>query len=368
MKFIHCADLHLDAKMTANLDRDRAKERRAELLQTFEKMIAYAVQNKVDAILIAGDLFDTKNISATARHVVMDALEGHPDMTFYYLKGNHDTDNFLSGLEQLPENLKLFHEEWYSYETGSNGRIVISGLELSRKNAGSAYNSLILDAGRFNIVMLHGQESETGARDKTEVINLRALKNKGIDYLALGHIHTYKEEQLDGRGRYCYSGCLEGRGFDECGPHGFVVLDVDENSRTFTSQFIPFSNRSLYTVPVDVSGCMTTLEMAERVGRVLDQTDYEKKSLLKIVLTGEIDVECEKNIEYLVKRFEPDYYFVKVCDETTLHVDIRDFRLDQSLKGEYVRVVMDAGDISEEDKAAIIRYGLRAIAGEEVES
>ena len=53
---------------------------------------------------------------------------------------------------------------------------------------------------------------------------------KNIDYLALGHIHKYKQAELDQRGVYCYSGCLEGRGFDECGEKGFVLLDIDEES------------------------------------------------------------------------------------------------------------------------------------------
>ena len=39
MKLIHCADLHLDSKMNANLDKDHAKERKGELLHTFEKMV-----------------------------------------------------------------------------------------------------------------------------------------------------------------------------------------------------------------------------------------------------------------------------------------------------------------------------------------
>ena len=91
-----------------------------------------------------------------------------------------------------------------------------------------------------NIVVLHGQESEYSARDKAEIIHLTALKNKGIDYLALGHTHSYKKERLDARGVYCYPGCLEGRGFDECGEHGFVMLDIDELTGTIDSTFIPF--------------------------------------------------------------------------------------------------------------------------------
>lgn len=367
MKIIHCADLHLDSKMTANLDKDKAKERKTELLRTFERMVDYAATNQVDAILLVGDLFDTKNVSALAKHTVINAIRKHPNITFYYLRGNHDRNNVLSMMETPPDNLKLFGEEWTSYGTGEQGNIVISGIELTEENAGSAYSSLVLDAGKFHIVLLHGQESETGTKDRAEVIHLRALKNKGIDYLALGHVHAYKEARLDGRGIYCYPGCLEGRGFDECGEHGFVLLTIEEDKKSCHREFIPFAFRNLYTVLVDVTGCQTTLEMANQIQCVLKEDHYEQKDLLKIVLTGALDVECEKDMDYLRKRFEADYYLVKLEDETKLKVDFETFLLDRSLKGEFVRTVMAEKELNQEEQAAMIRYGLQAMAGEELD-
>lgn len=366
MKFIHCADLHLDSKMNANLDKASAKERKGEILHTFERMVEYASQNNITAILIAGDMFDTKNISATTRNAVLYQISEHTGITFYYLKGNHDNDNFLSGLEEIPDNLKMFGTHWTTYTEG-NGKITVSGIELSAENAGAVYVSLVLDSNKFNIVMLHGQETEGAAKDKTEIINLKALRNKGIDYLALGHIHAYKKEPLDARGTYCYPGCLEGRGFDECGEHGFVVIDVDEESGIYTHEFIPFARRKIYVVNVDVTGCRTTAEMISRTNRKIQETGCEESSLVKIVLQGVLDVECEKDLHYFLSGFSNLFYFVKVYDETTLKIDIEDYMLDESLKGEYVRQVMADTSISEEDKKIIIRYGLQAIAGEEVQ-
>lgn len=366
MKLIHCADLHLDSKMDTNLDKESAKERKGEILNTFERMIMYAAQNEISAILIAGDMFDRKNISATARNVVLHNIAGHPKITFYYLRGNHDNDNFLSGLEDVPENLKMFDSKWTTYDE-AEGRVSISGIELSDENAESAYVSLGLDPDKFNIVMLHGQESKSAAKDKAEIINLKALRNKGIDYLALGHVHMYKWEKLDARGTYCYAGCLEGRGFDECGEHGFVVLDIDENTGKYTHEFVKFAQRKLYTVNVDVTGCQTTAEMVTQATLDLQKAGCNNESLVKIVLTGQLDVACEKDIAYFQSRFRQRFYYVKVSDETRLKIDTSDYLLDESLKGEYVRQVMEDDSISEEDKKIIIRYGLQAIAGEEVQ-
>ncbi len=366
MKLIHCADLHLDSRMSANLDKEKAKERKGEILHTFERMVDYAAQNGVTAILIAGDMFDTRSISATVRNTVLYQIGGHPEITFYYLKGNHDSDNFLSDPEEIPDNVRLFGPAWTAYgEAG--GKVVISGIELSAENAGSACVSLTLDAGKYNIVMLHGQESEGASKDRAAVINLKALRNKGIDYLALGHIHAYKREKLDARGIYCYPGCLEGRGFDECGAHGFVLLDVDEETGRCTQEFIPFAGRKLYTVEVDATDCRTTAEMSARMDQALREAGCSADGLVKIVLRGMLDVACEKDVQYLQANLRSRFYYGKVYDETTLRIDIEDYRYDESLKGEYVRQVMADDTLPDEDKKLIIRYGLQALAGEEVQ-
>lgn len=364
MKIIHCADIHLDSKMNANLNRNQARERKAELLTTFRRMMEYAAENGVEAILIAGDLFDTKNVSATARNLVRDAVLSHPEIGFYYLQGNHDEGSFAAGLEALPENLFLFGSSWTSYRLNRQGSITVTGIELNQENAGSIYHSLSLDMEKFNIVMLHGQEAQYRAKDQTPVIHLPELKNKGIDYLALGHIHSYKLESLDKRGVYCYPGCLEGRGFDECGEHGFVLLDVDEHTGSVRQEFVPFASRNLYTIQVDVTGCGTTSEILERLQQEAGQLSCSERSLVKFELTGSLDVEGEKDLEYLAKQFEDSFYFVKLKDCTSYRVDYKAFELDMSLKGEFIRTVMAREDLNENDKAVIIHFGIQALGGE----
>lgn len=363
MKMIHCADLHLDSRMNANLDPEKAKVRKAEILKTFTRMVDYAAEQGVDAILIAGDLFDRSTISATAKNTVLSQIREHPELSFYYLRGNHDCDNFLPQGEEVPANLHTFGENWKTYELG---RVAITGIELSKENAGYAFRSLALDADRFHIVMLHGQESAASAGDRTAVVNLGALRQRGIDYLALGHIHSYKFEKLDSRGNYCYPGCLDGRGFDECGEHGFVLLEIDEKTGKYLHTFIPFASRKLCCVEVDVSDCLSTEDMLSLTRRKIQETGCGPESLLKIILKGSPDVSCEKDLAYFRTSLEGDFFFVKVSDETGVRVDLEDFQRDQSLKGEFVRLVMGASELGPEEKARIVRCGLQAIAGEEV--
>ncbi len=348
MKIIHCADLHLDSKMSTNLSREQAKERKNELLRTFAHMVDFAEQNDVRVIMIAGDLFDTRNVSVMARNMVRDVITTHPQIDFLYLRGNHDNDNFLSKLEEIPSNLKLFRDAFSSY---TYGNVTISGLALQ------AYNSLVLSHDNYNIVMMHGQIGDE--------INLAELKNKNIDYLALGHVHTYQSAALDARGTYCYSGCLEGRGFDECGEKGFVLLDIDEEARSAKMEFQAIASRTLYTLPVDVTGIMSTNEAAQKIELAINQTHYPSRSLVKVLLNGEIDVECELNCDYLQEMFSEYFYFVKIENATKILVNISDYEKDESLRGEFIRMVM-ASDLDETQKTEIIRCGFLALSGEEI--
>ena len=110
MKIIHCADLHLDSQMTANLTKEQARERKREIIRTFTRMVEYAEKTGVRLIMISGDLFDTRNVSALARNTVRDMICTHPQIDFLYLRGNHDSDNFLSKLEEVPDNLPSTQE------------------------------------------------------------------------------------------------------------------------------------------------------------------------------------------------------------------------------------------------------------------
>lgn len=354
MKIIHCGDIHLDSRMQSNLPAVKARERNAEICATFARMVTFAAEKGVAAILMAGDLFDTDKVSTQTVNLVLDQISNHPDIDFLNLRGNHDASAF-AGME-VPGNLKIFGSEWncYSYDN-----IAISGIEPTRGNWDQFYDGLDLQKDRINIVMLHGQ---TGTQSGEEIISLPKLKDKNIDYLALGHIHSYQNGKLDDRGNWCYCGCLEGRGFDECGEKGFVLLDVQEGG--IKSEFVPFARRTLHEVPVDITGLTTVTQILSAMESSALQIDAE--DLVKFTLTGNYTPETQKDLRFLQKMLEEKFYFVKIKDESRLTIEKESYEHDVSLKGEFIRLVM-ASDRSEEEKERIILWGIQALSGTEVE-
>lgn len=256
MKLIHCADIHLDSPMQTHMTARQAATRSAEVLRSFVRMTQYARENGVQAVIIAGDLFDGDRVRERTVDAVLDAMQKTPEVDYLYLPGNHDeaADAFCD--RELPENLKLFGDSWrtYCYEDAA-----VSGVVLSEDRE-EIYERLPRVDGCVNLVTLHGQAGTSCGKDQ---INLKLLQNRGIDYLALGHLHTYSLQKLDETGAFCYSGCLEGRGFDECGEKGFVLLTIERGR--VTPEFVPFSCRTLHRVETDVTGCVRSAEIFARM-------------------------------------------------------------------------------------------------------
>lgn len=352
MKLIHCADLHLDSPMESNLPPEKARERKAEILSTFAKLVRLAEEGGVEAILIAGDLFDRDHVTKKTLQYVLDLMRTHPRLRFFYLAGNHDSGNALRLAEDRPENLYTFDDSWRSYAFGD---VVITGSEHPDAD------TLRLKESSLNILLLHGQERGGKGDRRDDLIRFSQLKGKHVDYIALGHIHDYRTAQIDPRCTACYSGCLEGRGFDECGEKGYVLLET-ANGR-ITHRFVPLARRRMHAVSCDVTDFSSQLELEERLLSAVES--IPSSDLVKVILSGKCRADAQMDTKHLLQVLSERFYFAKLADETRLLIRPEEYRNDISLKGEFVRRVM-ASSLKDTEKERIIACGFRALGGEEI--
>lgn len=351
MKFIHSADIHLGSKMESKLPKEKSDERKTEVRTAFRNMVTYAAEHGIGVIVLAGDVFDSDRPLKRDKEFFYSVVKNNPSIDFLYLRGNHD--NMESYTESNCENLKTFSDEWTQYRYGD---VVFYGIELNDKNALSLYSTLNAEKNEKNVVLLHGQTADASGRDK---INLAKLRAKNIDYLALGHVHGYLQGKLDERGKYVYSGCLEGRGFDECGEKGFVVVDTDG----FSCAFVKNSVRTVEELFVD---CTNTSDLYTAVKCAEESLRGHKNDLVRLVLTGEISYDGEGLEREIARQLSASCYFLSVKNRTVRRFDIEALQGDLSLRGEFIRTVLGSG-YSDEEKQRIISVGLNALGGREVE-
>lgn len=351
MKILHCSDLHIDSPLTTNLPADKAKERKGELAASFGRLVDYAKKESVSAVIIAGDLFDGDTVSFSAREIFISALKSAQEMRFFICTGNHDGESFLRSLN-LP-NVTVFGKEWKYFDLGG---VTITGLSFC------AYDNLLselsLDKNSLNIVALHGVAALSGGGEN---INLNLLKNKNVNYLALGHYHDYNLYPLDKSGVYCYSGCLEGRGYDEKGEKGFVLLDIAEK---ITPKFIPFSRRVIHSVETDISGCVSSADISGRVENAV--IGIKSGDMAEVVLKGNVGRGVIKGLNYVAEQFKNRFYHFKLKDKSKLAIDKTALANEVSLAGEFTRLVLNA-DINQELADKIIYKGIMALRGEKDE-
>lgn len=353
MKIIHTSDLHLESAMTS-LAHEKVRERKNELYEALIRMIDEAARLEARLIIIAGDLFDVKSISKKAAERVANLIERHIEMDFLYLAGNHERDGFIAKLEHLPTNLLVFGREWTYFEYGN---VTVAGRsELSS----DMFAELKLDGSRKNIVVLHGAVGEYAGADGIRLSSARGL---GIDYMALGHYHSYMKYDIDKRGVAVYSGTPEGRGFDEAGECGFVILETDGEG--ISHRFCPAAKRTVHIIKVDITGASRQYDIEDRCEAAL--RNVSSLDLVRIVLSGEREMELIPDLSAIEGRYAYRYYVFSIKDETRMRIDPEAFARDKSLKGEFIRLTMGRDDLSDTIKEKIIKLGIAALLGEETE-
>ena len=357
MKIIHTADLHFDSKMETHLTSEQARERKLEIRLSFKRLVDYARENGVDVVLICGDMFDSANVLTSTKNFILDTIRENAGIDFLLLKGNHD--EFMFNRDECPQNLKLFENDFTYF---NYGEVCIAGMNLNRTYLPNNFDLLRFNPNQLNILCLHGQVANAFSSNVDYCVPLNALANKGIDYVALGHIHNFASGFIDNRAVYAYSGILEPRGFDECGEKGFIEIDVANGRLNY--KFIPFSKRQFHSDEVNISNAETTNEVISLIGDVVRQ--FKSGDFVRVILCGDRKAGLDMDLHYIEKFLKEQFYFAMVVDATVAQIDYAKLSTDISLKGEFIRTVLAESGLSDMEKQKIIDLGIKALTRGEV--
>ena len=354
MKIIHTSDIHIDSPLTTRLPSDKVRERRRELLANFSRLVEEAKLISADAIIIAGDLFDSERITKKALDTALDVIERAENIAFFYLTGNHEGNSLLNADRMMPKNLIVFGKEWTYFTAGG---VTIAGRS---EITDGMFESLDMPEETKNIVVLHGE-----LRDRTsapESIGIKDAVGKHIDYMALGHYHSYSRTEIDDRGYAVYSGTPEGRGFDEVGDKGYVIINTD--TKRIESGFRRFAKRRLHILSVDISGILRTSDVDDRVSMAV--RDIPAEDMVRVELIGRYSPELWKDTDKLCRDFADRFYYFEVKDLSKIAIRPDDYKYDKSLKGEFIRTVGLDDSLDDATKARVIACGINALMGEEL--
>lgn len=273
MKFIHAADIHLDSPLTglsayadAPVDMLRTATRDA-----FTNLVAEAIEQQVDFMVIAGDLYDGawKDHNTGIYFCKEMGRLKKAGIPVYLLFGNHDAESEMTKKLQLPGNVHTFDTRKPSTFQLEHLNVALHGRSFREKetteNLATAYPAPL--PGMFNIGVLHTALEGNAAHANYAPCNLDELHAKGYRYWALGHVHEYQMWQ--GASTVVFPGNLQGRHIRETGPRGAVVVSVNDRGVPEVERLFVDVLR-WHHLEVDVAACNSLSEVVSAIGKALE--------------------------------------------------------------------------------------------------
>jgi exonuclease SbcD len=242
VRFIHAADLHLDSPLTGLRERadSRAEDIAGATLRAFREMIRFAIDEKVDLVVIAGDIFDGdwSDYKSGLEFVAGLAALNKADIRVAMVRGNHDAANKMSRRLKWPDNTYEFPSRGPKTHVIDHLGVALHGQSFPTgavpQNLAQHYPAARGDL--FNIGLLHTSGSGPCAHATYAPCSVADLTAKGYDYWALGHVHT--RSSLCDSPPIVFPGNLQGRHINEPGERGFMLVTV-ENNRIQEVRFVP---------------------------------------------------------------------------------------------------------------------------------
>ena len=332
MKFVHIADMHFDTPFRLLSDRaDLGEIRRLDQRKAFKKMIEYIKVNQIPYLFIAGDLYDNEYIRESTIEYINNLFKEIPDTLIYMVPGNHDPYLKSSYYYKFPwsSNVKIFTSKLEKIET-KDFILYGYGFEDFYLENSEIENIVLDNKEKLNILLTHANLDGSKKSEKEyNNISTRKLQEIGFDYVALGHIH---KSNIETSKSIIYPGSTISLGFDELGEHGMVVGDLTKQNLNI--QFIPLDEKEFKEIELDISNMFSIEELLQKIY----EYDIEENYLCKIILTGVRNFEI--NTYKLIKLID-NKQIIKIKDNTKLGYDLNKISNESTLKGIYVKEILN---------------------------
>lgn len=300
MKFLHIADVHLGASPDAGSSYTESRGR--EIWDSFERVIELCEDEKVDLLLIAGDLFHRQPLMRELKEVnAMFQTLSHTKVVL--IAGNHDyikVGSFYPKFKWCEQVYPLLGEE-LEYVEFPELKTCVYGLSYGQREITEPIydRAFPLRKQEIEILLAHGGDKKHIPFKKERVLEL------GYDYVALGHIH--KPSELEYQKMY-YAGALEPVDTADTGVHGFIAGEI--RNKKIDIEFVPFAKREYIHEDIPVTKEMAGRNVREKITQRIQEKGLEH--MYRIRLIGQRDPE----IQYDLSGMDLYGNIVELLDET----------------------------------------------------
>ena len=296
LRFVHAADLHLDSPFTglkASAPENVARTMYSATFDAYENLVDICIAERVDALLVAGDIYDGADRSFRAQHRFIAGLQrlDNAGIRSFVCHGNHDPLDGWEARLDYPPGCYRFVDQFESVPVFPDdpSRAVVHGISYPTRDV---YDNLARQLGRvepgpFSIGLLHANVDSNPDHGSYAPCSLTDLVESGVDYWALGHVHT-RQVLSERAPTVVYPGNTQGRHANETGPRGAYLVEVDDD-RSVNLDFRALDTVRWERLELDIASLESEQEMLDTVHdgiqRLSDAADG-RPVVTRLTLTG----------------------------------------------------------------------------------
>jgi DNA repair exonuclease SbcCD nuclease subunit len=333
-RFVHAADIHLDSPLRslALRDADLADLIGNATRRAFVRVVDLCLDEQVDALLLAGDLYDGEQTSMkTARFLAEQLRRLHEaGIRVFVIRGNHDALSRITKELTLPDSVKLFgsRAEAIAIERGSDQFLVaIHGLSFAQPHAPESligkYRPPV--EGAVNIGLMHTSLAGSTEHDLYAPCSHVDLQGTGFRYWALGHVH--KRSVVEGGCAIVMPGMPQGRDINEAGAKSVSLVTIADD-RSIRIEKRVTSIAQFERVAVDATGIDDWRDLVAALARGLEQArgDVASEHLVaRLRVTGATPLawRIRRDLDLLKTEADDRASVIGSCWVEKLEVDCR---------------------------------------------
>ncbi|MCI0433186.1 MAG: DNA repair exonuclease [Gemmatimonadetes bacterium] len=288
MRVLHFADLHLDAAF-AGLGPAAGRMRRRAIRGTLHAIADLAVEEKVEAVLCAGDLYEHDRIVPDTVAFLCEVFGRLQPIRVYIAPGNHDWHGAASVYRRsvLPGNVHVFDGDRFEAAELAEGLTLWGAAFRAPRRETGFLDGFRVDRGGVHVALFHGSEGgsfrfESSAKQRYAPFRREQIAEAGLLHAFVGHHHTPVDDEL-----FTYPGNPDPLTFGESGPRGAVLADI--RTDRVTRRRVAVARTVVHDLVLDVSGCMHADSLRERLVDLLGG----RRGFARVTIQGDLSADFD---------------------------------------------------------------------------
>jgi exonuclease SbcD len=361
VKVVHFADLHLEAAFAwmGARDVEAPRRRRQGLRDTLRRIVRLAADERADALLCGGDLYEHEHFTPDTVEFVRSTFADIEPLPVYIAPGNHDwlgPESLYRQANWTP-NVHIFNQDRLQPITLQDGLTLWGGAHVVPANSDNFLERFRVDRGGIHLALFHGTNQDAFFQQGSGKIPHAPFKTEqiaaaGLAHAFIGHFHRPIDAQ-----QFTYPGNPDPLSFGEEGSRGAVIATIAEDGSVTRERRCVASTQTL-EASVDVGGCTNLDEIADRIRASVK--DFQ--GVARITLRGTLEPTVDLRLADLHAAVPRLQSLSIRAGQIDVAYDLAKLAEDRTVRGQFVQDVL-AAEMPEDERRAILITGLRALAG-----